>query len=90
MPEPERRNRRFKVEITESWIVDEPRKEWKAVRHAETSARIGEDRDYAYVEEVLPTAHNRTVLQAEVDSIEIEKVVLAVFGINLNPMAIIS
>lgn len=77
------RDRRFKVEITEHWIEDEPRKEWKQLREPETSARLEQDGDYGYVTEVLPTAHSRTVLEAEVESLEIERVVAAVYALSL-------
>lgn len=83
-PNTERRNRLFKVEITETWSEYELRKEWHQVLDYRRPLAEGE-KDHAYVETVLPTEHKRTVLEAELEQLDVPHVVLAVFGLIDSP-----
>lgn len=76
------RGSRFKVQITEHWVEDQKRKEWLQVYDYRRALKEGE-RDHAYVEEVVPTEQSRTVLEAEVESLDIDEVVAAVFRLSL-------
>ena len=75
----------FKVTVTETSTTHEMCKKWQQLRTTELAAQNGLSDTYGYVESVLPVTRERTVLQAEVSELDLDRVVAAVY--RLRPPA---